>query len=421
MTSPTLSYHLESKAVPQATGRRYELDWLRVMIVLGLIPFHVVGLFTATIDTYFVGGQTNPLIAIIGNFLGLWPMSLLFLIAGASTWFALGAHSPRHYARERIVRLFVPFLFATLVLIPIQVYAVVHAYPQLLQLHLVPTPGLNAQESFLQFYPAYLAAYGFFLSHFSSLLEAVFWGHLWFIPRLLLYALATLPVLLWLRSASGKHYTSRLADMFVLPGSTLLLGLAIALPRILSVTLYRLGGPSARAIGWDVYNLWAQLAVFLIFFLIGYLIYATPRLLQAVVRDGATALLLGVAIFLLLQTPLVNAPALRLPLNGAAIICLRAMNEWCWVIGVLSIGLRFLTFHNSTLRYLNEAAYPLYVLHLPILILVGLPLVAHNTPTPVALAIIIVTTLVLTFGLYEYVIKRVTLLRLLFGLKSLPR
>ena len=39
----------------------------------------------------------------------------------------------------------------------------------------------------------------------------------------------------------------------------------------------------------------------------------------------------------------------------------------------------------------------------------------------VALAIIIVTTLVLTFGLYEYVIKRVTLLRLLFGLKSLPR
>jgi hypothetical protein len=130
MTPPTLSYHVESKAVSQATGRRYELDWLRVMIVLGLIPFHVVGLFTATIDTYFVGGQTNPLIAIIGNFLGLWPMSLLFLIAGAGAWFALGAHTPRHYTRERTVRLFVPFLFATLVLIPTRFFSSIpHTLP----------------------------------------------------------------------------------------------------------------------------------------------------------------------------------------------------------------------------------------------------------------------------------------------------
>src|SRR6476661_1799723 len=88
MTSLPLSYRHQNDAIPKISGRRHELDWLRVLIIVGLIPFHVVGLLAVTPDAYLVGAQTDPISATLVSFFGLWPMSLLFLVAGASAWFA---------------------------------------------------------------------------------------------------------------------------------------------------------------------------------------------------------------------------------------------------------------------------------------------------------------------------------------------
>lgn len=90
------------------------------------------------------------------------------------------------------------------------------------------------------------------------------------------------------------------------------------------------------------------------------------------------------------------------------------------VVGVLNIGVRWLTFGNRALDYLAEAAYPLYVLHMPVLILVGLSVVQSGLPNVIALPLIVLATLILTLGLYEFVIKRIGVLRLVFGLKLLP-
>jgi glucan biosynthesis protein C len=419
-TLATPSYHLESKAVSRTSRRRYELDWLRVLIIVGLIPFHVIALFAIAIDLYVTGGQPNSLAELVTGFFMLWPMSLLFLVAGASTWFALGRRSLGRYVGERLLRLFFPFVFATLVLIPLQVYAVVHAFPQLIQLsdtRIAPPTGLHAQESFFEFYPQYLAGYSYFLTHFSSGREFVFWGHLWFVPRLLLFALATLPVLLVLRTRLGRRFTERLAKMFTRPGTTLLLGLAIALPRVSAAALYRLMLTHGY-VNWDRYNLAAQLGVFLVCFLLGYLFYASPPLLQAIHRDGPVALALGVLSFALLLTPIGHiASVTQITPGGILINCLRSESEWLLVAGVLSVALHFFTSSNGLLRYLNEAAYPLYVLHMPMLILVGLSILQWNLPATIALPLIAIGTLALTLGSYEFAIKRVAVLRLLFGLK----
>jgi glucans biosynthesis protein C len=421
MASPVLSRHPEHGATAQATGRRYELDWLRVLIIIGLIPFHVIGLYAIAIETYIRGGRSSALAGLISNVFILWPMSLLFLVAGASTWFALGVRLPRQYVRERLLRLFIPFLFATLVIIPIQVYAVLHTYPQLINLNIVPNTGMHGGESFFELYFPYLGGYVYFLTHFTSLRESVFWGHIWFIPRLLFYALAALPLLLWLRSEPASRFIERLADMFILPGTTMLLGLLIALPRIVSAALYRTAKQSSSDVSWDPYLLWTQLVIFLLCFLAGYLFYASPRLLQAIRRDGLVALALGVFLFTLLQTPIGNTASItQITPGGILMILLRSASEWFLVIGVLYVGIRFFAFSNDLLQYLNEAAYPLYVIHMPVLILVGLPIITWDIPRVVALVIIVLAGLVVTLGLYEFLIKRIAALRLLFGLKP-PR
>jgi len=411
--------HAKSGAVTQTAERRHELDWLRVLVIVGLIPFHVIGLFTISINTYITGGQINRLAEIVSNFFGLWPMSLLFLVAGASTWFALGRRTPRQYVRERLLRLFVPFLFATLVIIPIQVHAVVDAYPQLINMNLALDVGLRGGESFIEFYPAYLKGYAYFLTHFSSMLEIVFWGHIWFIPRLLLYALAAAPLLLWLRGEAGKRFTEHVTDLLMWSGGVLFFGLAIAIPRIFAAALFRLARTSSKDVQWDGYNLLAQLGVFLMFFLIGYIFYASPRLLSAVKRDGPIALVLGIISFALLQTPLGNIASVRqITPGGILITCLRTESEWLLVVGVLSVGLHFFTNSNELLQYLNDAAYPLYVLHMPVLIVIGLGIMSWQLPNIIALTMIVIATLVVTLGLYEYVIKRIAVLRMLFGLKT---
>lgn len=421
MTTPSITYSISGdsgKAVPQTSARRHELDWLRVLIIIGLIPFHVIGLFALAINTYITDREPNALAELVSNFFVLWPMSLLFLVAGASTWFALGRRTPRQYARERLLRLFVPFLFATLMLIPLQVYVVVHSYPQILTMNIVPTAGLTGRESFPEFYLPYLAGYGYFLTHFTSLREAVFWGHIWFVPRLLLYALAALPLLLWLRSAASRRFIERRVEMFSMPGATLLLGMAIALPRLTAAVFYRLALQMSPETTWDPFNLWAQLGVFLMCFLLGYVFYAEPRLLWAIRRDGPVALALGIFSFALLQTPLGHiASVTEVTPTGIFVCTLRAESEWLLVAGVLSIGLQFFTFSNHLLRYLNEAAYPLYVLHMPMLVIVGITIISWQLPTFIALPLIVVATLGLTLGVYEYLIKRIAPLRLLFGLK----
>ena len=134
MTVPTLSYDLDKKAAPTKSSRRYELDWLRVLIVVGLIPFHVIALFAIAVDLYVTGGHPNAVAELVEGFFMLWPMSLLFLVAGASTWFALGRRTLGRYVGERLLRLLLPFVVATLLLIPVELYVVIHAYPQLIQI-----------------------------------------------------------------------------------------------------------------------------------------------------------------------------------------------------------------------------------------------------------------------------------------------
>jgi peptidoglycan/LPS O-acetylase OafA/YrhL len=201
-------------------------------------------------------------------------------------------------------------------------------------------------------------------------------------------------------------------------GGILLPGLVIALPRLVALMVYDGTRASSPRPPWDPYNLWAQLGVFLIFFLLGYLFYASSHLLGAVRRDGVMALTLGVGIFALLLTPIGSlAPITQFSPARVLIIYLRAEGEWLVVVGILAVGLRFFTFSNAVLNYLSEAAYPLYVLHLPVLILVGLGLIRSGLPTIVALPLIVVTTLTVTLGLYDLAIRRVGALRALFGLK----
>jgi glucan biosynthesis protein C len=104
--------------------RRYDLDWLRVLGVLLLVPFHVALIFVLDPKSimYIKDVVNSPALDEAAGFVHMWHMPLLFIISGSATYFALGFRSAGQYLRERFLRLLVPFLFGVLTFVPLTTY-----------------------------------------------------------------------------------------------------------------------------------------------------------------------------------------------------------------------------------------------------------------------------------------------------------
>ncbi|MBU2646017.1 acyltransferase family protein [bacterium] len=70
-------------------ARYYELDWLRVFAVLVLVFFHSSEIFSFG-WFHLKNSESSGFFNYVSSFIHIWHMPLFFLIAGASTWFALG-------------------------------------------------------------------------------------------------------------------------------------------------------------------------------------------------------------------------------------------------------------------------------------------------------------------------------------------
>jgi glucans biosynthesis protein C len=102
--------------------RVYFIDWLRILALLLLFPFHTMRVFD-TGDPFYVKASTlSDAVTGVIDFISVWHMPLLFFLAGCSTYFALRKRSGGQYAWERVKRLLVPLVFGILILIPPQTW-----------------------------------------------------------------------------------------------------------------------------------------------------------------------------------------------------------------------------------------------------------------------------------------------------------
>jgi glucans biosynthesis protein C len=72
------------------------------------------------------------------------------------------------------------------------------------------------------------------------------------------------------------------------------------------------------------------------------------------------------------------------------------------------------------LKYANEAVLPFYIMHQTILLLDGFLVLQLHIPAPIKWLLIALSSFALVSGLYEFVVRRLNILRILFGMKPLP-
>ena len=80
--------------------------------------------------------------------------------------------------------------------------------------------------------------------------------------------------------------------------------------------------------------------------------------------------------------------------------------------------MRFLDFSNNFLESWREAQLPFFVLHQPVIILIAFYEVQLDAGILPKLLLVVVSSFLVTVGLYELVIRRIVPVRAFFGMKS---
>lgn len=382
--------------VPQGAVRLHYLDWLRVLATLGVFFFHVINVFGPARFEINNAERSDAIMAIQGFFYP-WGMPLFFLVSGAGSWFALRRRTAGQFTRERTLRILVPFFTGTLLLGPVQLYlswshksqtgAFPGSFPDFLVNRL---PRVS---------PKYLGAFGY---------------HMWFLGFLFAYALLALPLFTWFKGQAGREFTSRLAGLCERRGAILLF--------ILPVALVRLGLQPFFPQLQD----WADFFSYGIFFVSGFVLYADERFTRAIRRDWG--FLLGVAVVATLASMVIvvslesfdveRAPGTFLEFVLWGLI---AASAWCSTAFVLFIGMRYLDRDSRTLRYGQETLLPFFLVHQPAILAVAYFVVQWEAGITIKLLIVLFGAFALSIAVVELVIKRIGLLRLLFGMKERPK
>ena len=89
----------------------------------------------------------------------------------------------------------------------------------------------------------------------------------------------------------------------------------------------------------------------------------------------------------------------------------------CWIFGIFGLGYQYLNKPSAVLSYLSQAAYPVYIIHMFVLYVGALFILPLNLSPFLKFVGITLFTFIVCFLIYEFILKRISILRPLFGLK----
>jgi len=323
-------------------------------------------------------------------------LALLFFISGIGVAFAYKRKSNQAFIIERNKRLLIPLLTGFIFIVPPMVYTEKLFLGQV-------------DSGFITFYPLFFTQGIYPVGNLS-------WHHLWFIVYLYLFCILGLKIFTWL-AESKKQRLNYLAVWgqgygiyrFILP----LLVVEICLRALF---------PGFR----DLIHDWASFFHWFLIFLAGYVIANDDRLLNSPCRLRYISLLTAVLASCALYA-LFNGTELRPNYNDEFIIikyltyCLLRMTMvWCSILACLGFAARYLQFSNRLLVYLNQAVYPLFILHLSISTGLGYWVVGLNWNLWLKYLLITSLTIGISLCIYHFAIRPNKLMRLLFGVKYEP-
>jgi peptidoglycan/LPS O-acetylase OafA/YrhL len=381
-------------------SRIHYLDNLRALAMLLGVVFHAAIAYGPGMVSVWPasGGETSRLLDVVAWFCHLWRMPLFFTISGFFAMLLLRRRGIAGFLRNRALRIALPFI----VFMPPVLFGIVVGMAWAMQAVEHPGPMLGTIKA--------LAASGHGESPpFST-------AHLWFLYNLFLFCLLLALLYRW------RVFERRWPGVLLEPRVLL-----TAVPLLLALSLASLPAPHP-APEQLLPQVWA-FGFYGVFFLLGAILHDRPDRLDRF-RPLLLPLLLGSLLLYgfiyrtypgVVGTQEMSAAAAG-PVPTPAHLLTSALSAWVAVamtLVCLLAGRRFLSGRNAVMRYLVDASYWIYILHLPVMWMVQYRLMDVQWGAWAEFAITVVATL--GIGLLTYaLLVRWTPIGLLLNGRRIP-
>ncbi|TDR23604.1 acyltransferase-like protein [Marinicella litoralis] len=376
------------------TARRYDLDWLRVMVFGLLIFYHIGMVYVADWGFHYKSEHQAQWLKSIMILINQWRLPLLFLISGIAMRFLLNKVELLRFIGLRTLRLWLPLLFGIWVVVPPQLYVE------------MTVNGDLPDISYWTFYRAFFdLSHPYFEKYPSGIFPHVDVNHLWYIRELWYFSMYLLMIYLPLKLTGLFDY---LTAFLAQHNRWSLLLVPALIMSLLSLTVFPDDSEGIRkAVGFS-------------FLCWGFLMGWDRKFWQTVKHSRALFLILAIGSFAVLigyyhVVFSVRAEAADGWVRVAEVVLVN-VNRWLWILMILGYATHYLNHNHQWLNYLNQAVYPYYILHQSIIVVSAFYLASFDLgPIWEPLLVIIATFVGCALG-FE-VIRRFAPLRLLFGLK----
>jgi len=245
-------------------------------------------------------------------------MPLLFVLAGISTKYALQKRTCKQYLTERVKRLLIPFLFGTIVLMPIMTYI--------------------ADKFNYSYSGGFFEHYAIFFTKYTDLIGAdggFSVGQFWFLLYLLIISIVSVGIIALLKKITS---ISERAIPFWLV-------FVLGLPLPLLSELLSIGGKS--------------LAEYTYFFMLGYYVFADEEIINKAEKNSWLLFGIGLVATVLNGYLFIWADKEYILLNDIA----KYVSEWIMVIALIGLAKRYLNFAGEVSDYMNKRSFLFYTYH----------------------------------------------------------
>lgn len=368
------------------SNRFYDVDWLRVFGMIGIFLFHNARFFNDE-DWHVKNFQLDFGMSVFVRILDHFIMPLFFVLSAIAIYHALRKRSSAKFMLERVNRLIVPLIVGIFSHIILQVYIENISHGRF-------------SGNLWQFIPQYFDGWYGFGGNFAWM------GlHLWYLMMLFLFSGLMLPLFQNIRRS--HDFTTKLADLVTRKFGPYLFIIPLFVMEFLV-------GLSPETVGLRDFGGWSPLT-YLVFFLIGYLLATDERYRPAIEQvryySLGLSLLSFVAAFILLAEMKVSG-------TNTFYLLVRAAFAWSWLLTFLGFASRHLNFSNRFLQYANPAVLPFYILHQTVIVSIGFLIKDWGWAVLPKYLFLAATSFIVIIFIYEFVVKRVNILQILFGMKG---
>lgn len=348
--------------------RKHYLDNLRIIIILFLFPVHTFMIWNNYGSSFYIWAEENKLLSSLIIFVNPWNMALLFVIAGMCAKYSLEKRGVKNFLKERFFKLFLPFISGVLLLIPVQT--------------------LYARKFFYGYNGSILANYKYFFMNFTDLsgYDGGFSpGHLWFILFLFIISLFALIIIKYI---SYENVSKRLEKINIF--GIILLFVPVWLMSYLGA--------------FGVYSLGRYFTLYLL----GYYFFSNEKSIDKIIENKK--LILG--LFSICQLVLVLV-YYKFSYYGDLFV---NFVGWMGILSCLIVGKLYLNKENKVTNYFKKASFPIYILHLPILVIIGYYSLTLINNLFLQICVIMFGSFVITIFVYE-IFSRIPFLKRLIGVR----